>query len=269
MPHGLLATKISLPMLRRTLVPRKKVLKRLREGIEDGHLLTLVAAPAGYGKTTTLRMWVEDAGWPVAWVTLERSDNDLRQFLTYVLSALQQAEDHLGQAALEVVENIREVDLPQVLRLLIEIGLARAVLYQAEGRGEEALRMFRPALAAAAPRGYCRIFLDEGDLLRPLLDSLGLRRQDLDLSAFVQQLLEALPGGPTRSLPAPAAPDRLSDRELDVLHLLAAGQSYREIGEQLFLSLNTVQFHVKNVYGKLAVNKRVLAIEKARAMGLI
>lgn len=152
---------------------------------------------------------------------------------------------------------------------LIEIGLARAVLYQAVGRGEEALRMLRPALAAAAPRGYCRLFLDEGDLLRPLLDSLELRHHDPELTLFVQRLLEALPGVPARGKTAQVELDRLSDRELEVLRLLAAGQSYKEIGEQLFLSLNTVQFHVKNIYGKLAVNKRVQAIEKARAMDLI
>jgi LuxR family maltose regulon positive regulatory protein len=152
---------------------------------------------------------------------------------------------------------------------LIEIGLARAVLYQAEGRGEEALRMLRPALAAAAPRGYCRLFLDEGDILRPLVDALDLRRQGPDLSDFVQRLLQAMPGAPAGGTTAQLELDRLSDREQEVLRLLAAGQSYKEIGEQLFLSLNTVQFHVRNIYGKLAVNKRVQAIEKARAMNLI
>ena len=61
----------------------------------------------------------------------------------------------------------------------------------------------------------------------------------------------------------------LSDRELEVLKLLAAGQTYKEIGKGLFLSLNTVQFHVKNIYSKLLVNKRMQAIEKAQEMHLI
>jgi LuxR family maltose regulon positive regulatory protein len=63
--------------------------------------------------------------------------------------------------------------------------------------------------------------------------------------------------------------ERFSDRELEVLRLLAAGRTYEEIGRQLFLSLNTIQFHVKHIYGKLLVNKRVQAIEKAREMNLI
>jgi hypothetical protein len=115
MPDLLLMTKVRLPIMRRNLVPRKKVLKQLDEGIQDGHLLTLVSAPAGYGKTTTVRMWVEGAGYPVAWLTLEKSDNDLKQFLTYFLTALGQAKDELGHAALELVENAQEVDLKRVL----------------------------------------------------------------------------------------------------------------------------------------------------------
>src|SRR6266508_603018 len=104
MPDPLLVTKISLPILRHILVPRKKVLRQLSEGIQDGHLLTLVSAPAGYGKTTTIRMWLKEAGYPIAWVTLEKSDNDLKQFLVYVLATLQLAGDDLGQPSLEVVK---------------------------------------------------------------------------------------------------------------------------------------------------------------------
>jgi len=120
MPDTLLVTKVSLPKLRHILVPREKVRRQLSEGVQDEHLLTLVSAPAGYGKTTTIRMWVEEAGYPVAWVTLENSDNDLKQFLTYVLTVLGQAGDDLGQAALEVVENTREINLQRILSLLID-----------------------------------------------------------------------------------------------------------------------------------------------------
>ncbi|HEX5942507.1 MAG TPA: hypothetical protein VFY66_09520, partial [Anaerolineales bacterium] len=119
MPDTLLLTKVSLPILRNIVVPREKVLKQLREGVQDKHLLTLVSAPAGYGKTTTIRMWVEKAGYAVAWVSLEKSDSDLKQFVTYVLTALQQVEDDLGQAALEVVENAQEINLQQILGLLV------------------------------------------------------------------------------------------------------------------------------------------------------
>lgn len=152
---------------------------------------------------------------------------------------------------------------------LIEIWIVRALMYQVEGRTADAHHMLQKALSASAPRGYFRIFLDEGDLVLPLLESVASRLKDNDLSAFVKRLLEGMPGGSVRVKTSVSQEERLSDRELEVLRLLAAGQSYKETGQQLFLSLNTVQFHVKSIYRKLLVNKRVQAIEKAREMQLI
>lgn len=156
-----------------------------------------------------------------------------------------------------------------LLGWLIEMWIVRALMYQVEGRAEDAYRMILAALNASAPRGYFRVFLDEGDLMRPLLESVNHRLKDKGLSAFVKHLLEAMPRESPKGKTTLADGEVLSERELEVLRLLAAGQSYKEIGQQLFLSLNTVQFHVRNIYGKLAVNKRVQAIEKAREMNLI
>ncbi len=142
-------------------------------------------------------------------------------------------------------------------------------MYFVEGKAEDARRVLQLALSAAASRGYFRIFLDESDLVRPLLESVAPRLKDKQVSAFVKRLLDAMPAE-TAAVKTDAADEPiLSDRELEVLRLLAAGESYNEIGQKLFLSLNTVQFHVKNIYGKLMVNKRVQAIERAREMGLI
>lgn len=78
-----------------------------------------------------------------------------------------------------------------------------------------------------------------------------------------------MPGGSAKVRASLVDGEILSDREIDVLRCLAAGPSYKVIGQQLFLSLNTVQFHIKSIYRKLSVNKRVQAIEKARDMNLI
>jgi LuxR family maltose regulon positive regulatory protein len=152
---------------------------------------------------------------------------------------------------------------------LIEIWILRALMYHVEGKKEEAQRVIQCALSESEPRGYFRIFLDESDLLRPLLESLVPYLNEDDLSAFVKHVLEAMPGGSVTSKADTAHEELLSDRELDVLCLLATGQSYKEIGKTLFLSLNTVQFHVKSIYRKLQVNKRVQAVEKAREMKLV
>ena len=160
----------------------------------------------------------------------------------------------------------RFAETNELVGWLVEIWIVRALMYQVEGKVEDARRMIQAALNASAPRGYFRIFLDEGDLLRPLLESAEPRLKDKDLSAFVKRLLEAMPGESAEVKTDLVGEEILSDRELEVLGLLATGQSYKEIGQQLFLSLNTVQFHIKSIYRKLSVNKRVQAIEKAREM---
>jgi len=152
---------------------------------------------------------------------------------------------------------------------LIEIWVLRALMYQVQGKTEEARHMIQAALGAASPRGFFRIFLDEGDLMCPLLESVETRLKDNDLAAFVRRLLEAMPGESVIGKTNLEDEETLSERELEVLRFLAAGMTYKEIGQQLFLSLNTVQFHVKNIYSKLLVNKRGQAIEKAQEMNLI
>ena len=63
--------------------------------------------------------------------------------------------------------------------------------------------------------------------------------------------------------------DKLADRELEVLHLIAVGLSNREIAEKLFISLNTVKTHTKNIYSKLDVNSRIKAVARAKELGLL
>jgi len=152
---------------------------------------------------------------------------------------------------------------------VVEIDIARTLLYQAAGKKHEALESLEAALRAAAPTGLFRIFLDECGSLQALLEELKPRLKDEALIAYANRLLEAMSCGPAKPETGEAHEALLSERELEVLRYLAKGLAYDEIGQQLFLSLNTVQFHVKNIYRKLLVNKRAQAIEKAREMNLI
>jgi LuxR family maltose regulon positive regulatory protein len=153
--------------------------------------------------------------------------------------------------------------------LVVEIAIARTLLYQIAGKKHEALETLEVALKAAAPTGLLRIFVDECEPLQALLEELKPRLADKALTAYASRLLEAVRCGASKVEMVEAHKALLSERELEVLHNLAKGLSYEAIGQQLFLSLNTVQFHVKNIYRKLLVNKRVQAIEKAREMNLI
>jgi LuxR family transcriptional regulator, maltose regulon positive regulatory protein len=83
---AILRTKLTPPRLRQSLVVRSNLLDRLNASL-DGDV-TLVTAPAGYGKTTLIAEWVEQAPLPVAWLTLDEPDNDINAFLTYFISAI-------------------------------------------------------------------------------------------------------------------------------------------------------------------------------------
>ena len=94
---ALLATKLYAPILRAGLVPRPHLLQRLTAGLACR--LTLVSAPAGFGKTTLTAAWLYGAGRAHTWLSLDEADNDPVRFTAYLLAALQKIDPHIGQAA--------------------------------------------------------------------------------------------------------------------------------------------------------------------------
>ena len=152
---------------------------------------------------------------------------------------------------------------------VVKIAITRTLLYQAAGKKNEALETLNVALTAAEPTGLLRVFLDEGEFLRSLLVELKPRLLDQSVIAHTNRLLEGYGRGQDKPETGNGNAALLSEREIVVLRFLARGLTYEEIGRELFLSLNTIQFHVKNIYGKLLVNKRVQAVEKAREMHFI
>jgi LuxR family maltose regulon positive regulatory protein len=132
------------------------------------------------------------------------------------------------------------------------------------------------ALRQAAPVGYLRSFLDEGEPLRALLTEYltNYTPQDAQLVQYGQHLLNAFdpapPPTPTLSSPANAALiEPLSERELEVLRLVERGLANQAIADELIVALSTVKKHLINIYGKLAVNSRTQALTRARALGLL
>ena len=89
MPAPILATKLYIPPPRPEIVLRPRLIERLNEGSVAGRKLTLISAPAGFGKTTLVSEWVASCGRPVAWLSLDEGDNDPIRFLTYFIAALQ------------------------------------------------------------------------------------------------------------------------------------------------------------------------------------
>lgn len=156
-----------------------------------------------------------------------------------------------------------------ITRWAAAANIARTALYQAEGKQDRALETLAAAVHAGAPAGLFRLFLDECDPLQTLLAALKPRLAGDTAAHYADRLLAAMQCRPAQTAAGRSPARLLSERELEVLRCLAGGLTYEQIGRELFLSLNTVQFHVKNIYSKLMVNKRVQALEKAREMKLI
>jgi hypothetical protein len=96
-PLTLLRIKLHRPQVSRELVHRPRLMERLNQGLN--RKLTLVSAPAGYGKTTLVTEWLESVEHPVSWLALDENDNDPARFLAYFMAALQQVDPGIGQAA--------------------------------------------------------------------------------------------------------------------------------------------------------------------------
>jgi LuxR family maltose regulon positive regulatory protein len=104
-PAPILATKLYIPPSRRRVVLRPRLVERLNEGLAAGNKLTLVSAPAGFGKTTLVGEWVAGCGRPVAWLSLDEADSDPSQFLTYLIAALQTVAPGIGEGVLTVLQS--------------------------------------------------------------------------------------------------------------------------------------------------------------------
>ena len=161
--------------------------------------------------------------------------------------------------------------------LKIRLHVLDAVLQRRRGAQNAAQRSLRRALALAQQGGFVRPFLDEGEgvlqLLREAYQAIMNQPGDAPAGAergFVERILQAAGTDLTRPRGAVvAAPlEALTEREMAILAILASGGSNRDIGERLAVSENTVKFHLKNVYAKLAVANRLQAIIAAQHLGL-
>jgi len=151
-----------------------------------------------------------------------------------------------------------------------------ALSCHALGEPSAALAHLDQALTLAESEGYVRLFVDEGEPMAELLQAFS--RQPSTVSpAYIEKLLATF-GTVAHPLSREAVVDRakrlslidaLSDRELEVLRLMATGARYKEIAEQLVISLNTVRHHIRNIYGKLGVHRRRQAIARARELDLL
>jgi LuxR family maltose regulon positive regulatory protein len=159
----------------------------------------------------------------------------------------------------------------------MKLYLLDALCKRRAGSPNAAHRCLRKALKLAQTGRYVRSFLDEGEevvqMLRETYQGMfgGAEPRSPTERAFIEEVLAASGTdlGLVRVSRTPAHPQALSEREKEILALLANGVANREIAERLFVSENTVKFHLKNIYSKLSVGTRLQAINMARSLGWV
>jgi LuxR family transcriptional regulator, maltose regulon positive regulatory protein len=178
--------------------------------------------------------------------------------------------------ALAVLEPLRrQADAKGWADERLKVMVLQAVAHHAHGENNKAVHLLGDALALAEPGGFIRTFVDEGIPMARLLSEAAAHGVMPDYAARLLVVLEAeaqmsedksyLPSAPT----AQSLTEPLSQRELEVLQLIALGLSNREISERLFLALITVKGHNRNIFRKLRVRRRTEAVARAREFGLL
>jgi len=145
----------------------------------------------------------------------------------------------------------------------IKIMLLQGIALQAQGKSDQALAILARALGLAEPGGYVRTIIDEGAPVAALLIRLS-RSKTVSESAYCTRLLAVFGAQKSKT-----APQLLSERELQILRLLAEAKSYQDIAKELVISLSTVQSYIRKIYQKLDAHSGLEAVARARQLKLL
>jgi LuxR family maltose regulon positive regulatory protein len=200
-----------------------------------------------------------------------------RQDLACVRVLLAQTRPAIALQRLEPL--LERASKAQHWGLVIEMYLLQALAYQMCHQGAQALTVLTEVVRLAEPEGYIRSFVDEGAPMAALLSRLRKQQRKAGPTPYLDKLLAAFPQQskvqerqPKRAGEHPKLQpllDPLSERELEILQLIARGTSNQEIAQELVIAYDTVKRHVSHIFAKLGVNNRVQAVRQARALGLL
>jgi LuxR family transcriptional regulator, maltose regulon positive regulatory protein len=170
------------------------------------------------------------------------------------------------EAALNLLqEALGPIEAAGHIRLAVEAYILQALAYHRHQEAANSQKAVLRALALARPEGLTRVFVDNGRPLAALL----LQARHL-YPKYTAHLLEAIhDNGAAPSAPGAARTDPLTEREQDILALIAQGQTNRQIANILYLGIGTVKGHINHMFRKLNVQNRTQALLRARELGLL
>ncbi|NUM77398.1 hypothetical protein HUU40_23815 [candidate division KSB1 bacterium] len=238
-----------------------------------------------------LCLWEKDLVAAARWAEASHLANDADfsfgreiEYLTFVRVLFAQTRYDEAITLLNRLQRIVEAD--GRMRCLLEILVLQALAHKSQGQMQQATHALERALTLAEPEGYIRTFVDEGASMVELLQRFMRDQQKTSpsvarrvLQSYVMKLLAAFPPElvpaavqthkTSAALPASYLVDPLSERELEVLKLIASGLSNPEIARKLFVATSTVKRHINNIYAKLDVHNRTQAVAKGRELKVL
>ena len=255
---------------------------RVAPGLDVANLLNTVPAQRAHlllaqGNVSAAAEWVHQRG-----LTTGDDPGYAREPEHLILARVLLAQDRSDEASRFLGRLYDLAVSQQRTGSVIEIQALRALAYAASGDHATAIATLANALTLAAPQGYVRVFVNEGDSMRTLLSQvIAAQRTDhvaasvpLDYLARLSSFFEPEETPQFRRGKRGAAAGSgvlvaLSDREREVLALLATGKQNREIADELYVALDTVKKHVTHIFAKIGATNRTEAIARARELGLL
>ncbi len=188
-----------------------------------------------------------------------------------LLARVRLMQGRFTEAEQLLLEKTPPAGASSLIRKMVEYKLLLAEAAAGQQRPSDAITCLEAGLAMAEPEGYIRVFLDAGEPLRLLLNSY-IRNDGASYRTFAQTILSEWPGGLSSVLPRKSGNfqgEILSEREIEVLRLIADGRTNHEIAGTLVIAAGTVKAHTASIYRKLDAANRTEAVAHARQLGIL